>query len=100
MRIYDVILVLKTNLTDAKRKQAVDGIKALLKGSKVVKEDEIGQKVLAYPIKKEQAGFFVSITVEMDVLPSDFESKLFQEASLLRHLVIRGKDTPKTAKTK
>lgn len=92
MRLYDLILVLRPNLTDAKRKQALEAVKALLKNIKVVKEEDLGQKVLAYAIKKEQAGTFVKLALESEIgVTKDLESKLLQNDTIIRHLLLRTK---------
>lgn len=92
MRLYDLVLILRPNLADAKRKQVIDSIKALLKDAKITKETELGQKVLAYPIKKEEAGFYVQLSVESENgLSKDLEAKLFQNDAVIRHLLVRSK---------
>ena len=92
MRLYDLVLVLRPNLPDAKKKQAIDGVKTMLKGVKVTAEEDWGQKVLAYPIKKEQAGVYVKMSLESEEgVAKDFETKLFQNDTVLRHLLVRTK---------
>ena len=92
MRLYDLVLVLRSSLNEAKRKQAIDAIKALLKGTKITKEQEFGQKVLSYPIKKEESGFYVMLSVESEnAIPMDLEQKLYHNENVLRHLLIRNK---------
>jgi ribosomal protein S6 len=92
MRLYEIVLVLRTSLSDADRKKAISAIKELLKDLKVTSEDEWGQKPLAYSIKKELAGFYHRIIVEGEkAIPTDFETRLIRNENILRHLVIRTK---------
>ena len=60
MRAYELVLVLKTSLSEANRKKLLETIKSFLPELKIVKEDEWGQKPLAYSIKKELAGHYLN----------------------------------------
>lgn len=91
MRAYELILVAKTSLTEALRKKLIAGVKVLLKDLKIVKENEIGKKALAYKIKKETNGFYFDFVLEGETIPSDFEKKLLENENILRHLVLRTK---------
>ena len=87
--IYNLTLVLKSSLKDTDRKKLIDNLKGLLGKAKVA-EKEWGQKVLAYPIKKEVSGVFLNWNIDSDsVIPSDFEKKLLNNDSILRHLLLR-----------
>ena len=91
MRAYELILVTKASLTDTLRKKLITGVKSLLKDLKIVKENEIGQKSLAYKIKRETNGFYLDFTLEGETVPSDFEKKLLENDNILRHLLLRTK---------
>lgn len=91
MRSYELILVVKTSLTDTLRKKLVAGVKVLLKDLKIVKENEIGQKALAYKIKREVNGFYFDFALEGENVPADFEKKLLENDDILRHLLLRTK---------
>ena len=91
MRAYELILVTKTSLTDTLRKKLIAGVKTLLKDLKIVKENEVGQKSLAYKIKRETNGFYWDFALEGETIPSDFEKKLLENDNILRHLLLRRK---------
>ena len=91
MRTYELILVIKTSLTEALRKRLVAGIKVLLGDLKVVKENEAGQKTLAYKIKREANGYYFDFSLEGENVPADFEKKLLENDNILRHLLLRTK---------
>ncbi|OGH20790.1 MAG: 30S ribosomal protein S6 [Candidatus Levybacteria bacterium RIFCSPHIGHO2_02_FULL_37_13] len=91
MRAYELVLVLKTSLSESQQKKILDGVKTLLKGVKKIKENVLGQKPLSYPIKKETAGVYIDWSFEMDSIPTDFEKKLLVNDDVLRHLLIRRK---------
>jgi len=91
MRSYELILVVKTSLTETLRKKLITDVKALLKDLKIVKENEIGQKALAYKIKRETNGFYLDFALEGETVPGNFEKKLLENDNILRHLVLRTK---------
>jgi small subunit ribosomal protein S6 len=89
MRAYQFVLVLKTSLTEANRKKLVETIKGWFGTAKIAKEEEWGEKVLAYEIQHEKSGFYINYLLESETLPADFEKKLAANENVLRHLVIR-----------
>lgn len=91
MRSYELILVVKTSLTDTLRKKLITGVKTLLKDLKIVKENEVGRKALAYKIKREASGFYLDFILEGETVPADFEKKLLENDNILRHLLLRTK---------
>lgn len=92
MRIYDLVLVFNSSLTDDKRKKLTDTIIGFAKGAKVTKTEQWGSKPLSYPIKKELSGNYVYMTMESEEgVPTDFEKKILAQNEVLRHLVVRKK---------
>ncbi len=92
MRKYDLVMVLKSSLKDVERKKLVDGIKAHLKEMKFTKEEEWGQKPLAYMIRKELAGYYYLFQFETENSISEgLEKKLLTNENVLRHLLLRTK---------
>lgn len=91
MRSYELILIGKGSLTEALRKKVITGVKSLLKDLKVVKENEVGTKSLAYKIKRETSGFYWDMVIEGENIPQDFEKKLMENDNILRHLLLRTK---------
>ena len=91
MRSYELILVTRTSLTDTLRKKLLADVKSLLKDLKIVKENEVGQKSLAYKIKREANGFYYDFALEGENVPADFEKRLLENENILRHLLLRTK---------
>lgn len=100
MRKYEFTFVLRSSVKEAEAKKFFETAKDWLgKDIKVVKEDDWGQKPLAYAIKKESAGHYYSWQLETDSsagseqegIPTDFETKVFRNENVLRHLVLRTK---------
>lgn len=92
MRLYELVLVLRTSLSDANRKKLLKEIKEDLGDIKVTKDDEWGQKPLAYSIKKELAGVYHVLHLEGEKgVPEGFETSLLRNDNILRHLLVRTK---------
>ncbi|HUD04574.1 MAG TPA: 30S ribosomal protein S6 [Patescibacteria group bacterium] len=89
MKTYQLVLVLKTSVTEANRKKFIETIKGWFGDAKVTKEEEWGEKTLAYEIKHEKTGFYLNFLLESVKIPADLEKKLFASENVLRHLVIK-----------
>jgi small subunit ribosomal protein S6 len=92
MRLYELVVVMRPSLSEADRKKLIDSIKASLKDLKITKEDDWGQKPLAYRIKKEIAGVYHMFHLETEkTISQDFEMSLLHEDKIIRHLLVRTK---------
>ena len=92
MRTYELLVVVKPSLKEADRKKLMETIAGWLGDVKVTKENDMGQKPLAYVIKKENAGHYTQLFLETEgTIPADFENRLLRSADILRHLVLRTK---------
>ena len=56
MRNYELVLVLRPALSAADKKKVIDSVKGWIDKLKITKEEDLGTKVLSYPIKKETSG--------------------------------------------
>lgn len=92
MRNYQLVLVLRPSLKDTDRKKLLGTIKEWFKDAKITKEEEWGQKPLAYKIAKEVSGSYLNYFLEVEeTLSKDLEKKLLAHDDVLRHLLIRVK---------
>ena len=92
MKKYQLVIVLKTSLSEQSRKKLLETVKGLLKSAKFTKEEEWGDKVLSYAIKRENSAFYVNYLFELkEELAKDFEKKLSANENVLRHLLLRVK---------
>lgn len=90
MREYELVLVLKSSLSNPQRKKLMDTIKTWIGDAKITKEEEWGQKNLSYLIKKEALGFYINLMLESENgLSNDMEKKLLANDDVLRHLLLR-----------
>lgn len=88
---YQLTIVTKSSLKDEARKKLLDGVLSSF-GKAKVKDTNIGQKPLAYPIRHEVSGYYVIYDIESEQnVPADFEKKLFANEDILRHLFLRVK---------
>ncbi len=91
MRTYELVLVVKPSVKEADRKKLLELVKGWLGKVSVTKEEDWGQKALAYPIKKEDAGHYYQLFLEGETFPTDFETRVLQNKEVLRHLLLRTK---------
>lgn len=91
MRLYELVLIVKGSLSESERKKALSSVKEWLKDVKITKEEDWGQKPLAYKIKRELAGVFHVFHFETEGITADLERKLFQNENIIRHLLVRRK---------
>lgn len=90
MRNYQLVLVLKSSLTDANKKKLLESVKALLKGVKFTKEEELGEKNLSYSIKREIKGLYYNYIFEAENdIAKDLDKRLAVSEDILRHLLLR-----------
>ena len=91
MNKYEIMFILKSNEEEAIKTQ-VSELKAIItdmKG-KIENEKEMGNRKLAYPIKKELNGYYYVMTVNAnnDAI-AEFDRKSRISENVIRHLIIR-----------
>ena len=96
MRKYEIMYILKADLDEAGRQDAIEKLNAILegKGAKVNKVDtSMGLRDLAYEIKKETKGFYVvlKVSAEEDAL-KEFTRLVSINPVVLRHLIVVDQD--------
>ena len=92
MNKYEIMFIVKATMESADVKKSAETYKNLietLKG-KVVEAKELGEKKLAYPIKKELNGYYYVMQVEADKEAiQEFDRKIRLDETILRHLIVR-----------
>ncbi|MDP3733110.1 MAG: 30S ribosomal protein S6 [Candidatus Daviesbacteria bacterium] len=92
MNNYYVTLVLKPDLEEKVRKELLEGLvkKLTIDNGKLTKQDLWGVKDLAYPIKKQNKGFYAHFEIEADPKNAKGLDKILKvEEDILRYLIIR-----------
>ena len=92
MNKYEMMFIVKATMEESSVKAAAENVKKLAESlkAKVDSFKEMGQKKLAYPIKKEISGNYYLMQVEAnkDII-SEFDRKIRLDENVLRHLIIR-----------
>ena len=89
MRLYELTVILAAEMED--HKAAAEEIAEVVRGlgAEVEKIDLWGKKRFAYPIKKQQEGFYAMITMKMS--PDqirELDRLLSLRQQVIRHLVV------------
>ena len=91
MNKYEIMFILKSNEDTAIKKEISD-LKAIItdmKG-KITDEKDMGNKKLAYPIKKEVNGYYYVINCDANSeTVAEFDRKAGINENVIRHLIIR-----------
>lgn len=92
MNKYEMMFIVKATMESEEVKKTAEAIKNVvsdLKG-KVIEMKELGEKKLAYPIKKEINGYYFVMQMEAS---KEAEAELNRKAGLdeniLRHLIVK-----------
>ena len=92
MKKYEIMFIVKsTNESDVVKKtaEAMKGYVTENKG-KVVEFNELGEKKLAYSIKKEISGYYYVMVVEaQNETIKELDRKASINENILRHLIIK-----------
>ena len=91
MNKYEIMFILKSNDEEAIKTQ-VSELKAIITDMKgeIVNEKEMGNRKLAYPIKKELNGYYYVINVNANnEAIAEFDRKARISENVIRHLIIR-----------
>ncbi len=91
MNKYEIMFIVKTTIDEQEAKKSATNLKSIITDMKgeIIEFKEMGQKHLAYPIKKEITGFYYLIICNSNseaVL--EFERKARIDENILRHLII------------
>lgn len=89
MRRYELAIIFKDR---GNVDEPLNNVKELLtkNGAQIIDEDRWGSRELAYPIKKQNTGYYVIFT--LITVPSSIETinkKLLLDGNVLRHLFIK-----------
>ena len=92
MNKYEMMFIVKATMEESSVKAAAENVKKLAESLKAEVESfkDMGQKKLAYPIKKEISGYYFVMTIEATKeVVKEFDRKALIDESILRHLVIK-----------
>ena len=92
MNKYEIMFIVRPDMEEAEIKKTAENMKKVLTDgkAKVVEEKAMGQRELAYEIKKVNTGFYYLLVVEAakEVI-SEFDRVARINENLLRHLIVK-----------
>ena len=92
MNKYEMMFIVKATMEESSVKAAAENVKKLAESLKVKVESfkEMGQKKLAYPIKKEISGYYyvITMTASKDAI-KEVNRKMSIDENIIRHLIIK-----------
>lgn len=89
---YEIMFIVKTTIEAEKQKKTIDSMKKIITDAKgkIVETKEMGEKKLAYPIKKELNGYYYVLKVEATPeVVAEFDRRALIDETILRHLIIK-----------
>ena len=92
MSNYEIMFIVKTTMEADKVKSTIENMKKIITdgNGNIVDTKEMGERKLAYPIKKELNGFYYVLKVEADAnVVSEFDRRASIDETILRHLIIK-----------
>ena len=96
MKKYEIMYIVRPTLSEEELAAVVKKFNDLLnvEGSKVVNVTEMGQRELAYEIKKFRSGYYYVVDVEAsnDKAIKEFDRLALINADIIRHLITSKED--------
>ena len=92
MNKYEMMFIVKATMEESSVKAAAENVKRLAESLNVKVESfkEMGQKKLAYPIKKEISGYYyvMTMTASKETI-KEVNRKMSIDENVIRHLIIK-----------
>lgn len=92
MNKYEIMFVVRPDMEEAEIRKTAEAMKKVLTdcGAKVLEDKPMGQRELAYEIKRFNTGYYYLYVVEADAAAEqEFNRVARINESLLRHIVVR-----------
>jgi small subunit ribosomal protein S6 len=99
MRLYEIVYIFDATLDEDSVNKKLEKLHPLVvgKSGEIVAVDHWGIRQMAYPVKKQNTGYYVvsQVRAEVDGLP-EFERILTLDTELLRYLIVLNEGEPTT----
>ena len=92
MTNYEIMFIVKTTMESQNIKKTIENMKKIITDGKgkIVDTKEMGERKLAYPIKKQLTGYYYVLKVEASKEAiAEFDRKALIDENILRHLIIK-----------
>lgn len=89
---YEILFIVRPDLEENTIKETFKKFEEILtsNGAKVLSSKEMGQKELAYEIKKHKSGYYFLINVESEVAAiNEFDRLATISEEIIRHIIIK-----------
>ncbi len=90
--MYELLYIVPTHFTEKDLPEVAKKINKIIEenGGKIIKEKNLGNKKLAYPIKQVYRGFYILLNLEIDSKQIDkLNKELKLTPEVLRHLITK-----------
>lgn len=92
MNKYEIMFIVRADITEDEVKNTVKSFEDLLtnEGAKILNSRDLGQKKLAYEIKKQVRGYYHLLNVECESKAvKEFDRRALIDEKVIRHLIIK-----------
>ena len=92
MNKYEIMFIVRADISEDEISNTVKSFEKVLTdmGAKIVSSKDLGQKKLAYEIKKQVRGIYHLLNVVCDSkVVKEFDRKALIDEKILRHLIIK-----------
>ena len=92
MNKYEIMFIVRADITEDEVKNTVKSFEDLLtnEGAKILNSKDLGQKKLAYEIKKQVRGYYHLLNVECESKDvKEFDRRALIDEKVIRHLIIK-----------
>lgn len=93
MKNYEIMFIVRPTLSEEEVKKVSQNFSNVLtsNGAKIIESKDLGQKELAYEIKKFKSGYYFLLEIEAtdDKAISEFDRLARISSDMIRHLIIK-----------
>lgn len=92
MNKYEIMFIVKADISEEEVSSTVKSFEKVLTdmGANITNSKDLGQKKLAYEIKKQVRGYYHLLNVECEsAAVKEFDRKALIDERILRHLIIK-----------
>lgn len=92
MNKYEMMFIVKTTIDEEAVKTTAENLKSIITSMKgeITDSKELGNKKIAYPIKKEITGFYFVVNFDADnETVAELDRKARIDENVIRHMIIR-----------
>ena len=93
MKKYEVMFIVKPDIEETKRKETADSMKTLVEGmgATILEIKDMGQKELAYEVKKYKTGYYFYFLIEAadSKATVEFDRVALINENIIRHLIVK-----------